>query len=52
MGIDPTFYLRLEQGDRAASAELAQSLALYLGVQVSEIFTPARYASEPQTAEA
>ena len=48
MGIDPTFYLRLEQGDRAASAELAQAIAEFFCVEVSEIFTPARYTSELQ----
>ncbi len=51
VGVDASFYSRLESGDAHASAELAQSIADYFGVPVADIFTPSRYASAPEATE-
>lgn len=52
MGITQPFYLRVEQGERAVSAELAEGLADYFGVPVNSIFRATRYSSELETVSA
>ena len=50
--VEASFYSRLETGDSHASAEVAQRIADYFGVPVTDIFKPSRYASEPLNTEA
>lgn len=49
-GVSQSHYFRVENGETAASPEMAEALAAHFGLKVTKLFSPHRYTPEPAEA--